>query len=147
MVGFSVGAKLRLVLRLKETGPAARSRRGNKSASSSKSPTIKRTRAEYSNDKPRENLHAPEAAASAHPDGVTNRSSTGGASRLCLGAWARYGRRPPPLHKKSWSEMGSDAGERRGHHTVSSGLTGDKKSGPPAGRRGGRARQGTCSAP
>src|ERR1700749_3180575 len=110
MVGFSVGAKLRLVLRLKETGRAASSRRGNNSASSSRSPTFNRLRAEYSNDKPRENLHSPEAAASAHPDGVTNRSATGGASRLCLGAWARCGTQPLSPHKKSWSEMESGEG-------------------------------------
>src|SRR5579859_2689103 len=110
MVGFSVGAKLRLVLRLKETGRAASNRMGKNSASRSRSPTFSRLRAEYSNDKPRENLRFPEAAASAHPDGATNRSSIAGASRLCRGVWARCDRRPPPLHKKSWSEMRSGEG-------------------------------------
>src|SRR5580704_13573084 len=110
MVGFSVGAKLRLVLRLNETGRAASSRMGNSSPSRRRNPTFNRLRAGYSNGKPRENLHFPVAAASAYPDGVTNRSATGDASRLCLGEWARYGRRPPTPHKKSWSEMGSGEG-------------------------------------
>src|SRR5271170_7348110 len=110
MVGFSVGAKLRLVLRLKETGRAASSRMGNSSASSRRSPRFNPLRAECSNDRLRENFRFPVAAASAHPDGVTNRPATSGASRLCLDEWARYGRRPPTPHKKSWSEMGSGEG-------------------------------------
>src|ERR1700761_4691340 len=110
MVGFSVGAKLRLVLRLKEAGHPADNSGGKNKANSRRNPALNGLRAECSNGTPQENSHFPEAGASAHPDGVTTRSATGGASRLCLGEWARCGRQPPSLHKRSWSEMESGEG-------------------------------------
>src|SRR5580704_7664643 len=129
MVGFSAGAKLRLVLRLKETGRAASSCRGNNSASNHSNPRLNRLGAECSNDRLRENLHFPAADASARPGGVIDRSTAGGAFRLYRGEWARCDTRPHLLHRRSWSETENDTGWCPGHHTVSSGLTGDKKSG------------------
>ncbi len=66
MVGFSVGAKLRLVLRLNETGRAASKAVGHSSASirsASANPalegTLTRLRAECSNGRLRESLRFP----------------------------------------------------------------------------------------
>jgi len=133
MVGFSVGAKLRFVLRLNDTELAASRCAGESKASSSRTQMLNRLRAGCSNDRLRESLHFPAADASARPDGVVNRSTASGAFRLCRGEWARCDTRPHLLHRRSWSETENDTGWRPGHHTVSSGLTGDKKSG----RRGG----------
>src|ERR1700733_11602166 len=122
MVGFSEGAKLRLVLRLKETGRAASRAVGYSSANSSRSLTVNRLRAGCSNDRLRESSRFPEAAASAHPGGAKDRSAVGDASRLCRDAWARCDKRRLFPHKRSWSETESDEEWRPGHHTVSPGL-------------------------
>src|ERR1700722_12392309 len=147
MVGFSEGAKLRLVLRLKETGRAARRAVGYSSANSSKSLTVNRLRAGCSNDRLRESSCFPAAAASAHPGSATNRSRRGGASRPYRDEWARCDIRRHFPHKRSWSETGSDEEWRPGHHTVSPGLTGDKKSGRRGGPGEGRGRSDRYCAP
>src|SRR5258708_20481086 len=127
MVGFSVRAKLRLVLRLKETGRAASRCRGNNNARNHRNPGLNRLRVECSNDRLRENLHFPAADASARPGGAVDRSTAGGAFRLCRGEWARCDTQNHFLHRRSWSETENDTGWRPGHHTVSSGLATDKK--------------------
>src|ERR1700677_2320047 len=127
MVGFSVGAKLRFVLRLNDTELAARRCAGESRASSNRNQVLNRLRAGCSNDRLRENLYFPGAGASAHPGGATNRLPAGGAFRLCRYEWARCDKPHPSPHKKSWSETGNGSGRRPGHHTVTAGLTGDKK--------------------
>src|SRR3984957_196914 len=112
MAGFSVGAKLRLVLRLKETGRAASNCTGNNSASNHRNPRLNRPRAEFSNDRLRESLHFPAADASARPGGALGRSTAGGAFRLYRGEWARCDTRPLLLHRRSWSETENNIGWR-----------------------------------
>src|ERR1700723_741349 len=89
MVGFSVGAKLRFVLKLNDTEVAASSCAGERKASSSRNQVLNRLRAGCSNDRLRENWRFPGAGASAHPGGATNRLPAIGASRLYRGEWAR----------------------------------------------------------
>src|SRR5580658_6267105 len=127
MVGFSVGAKLRFVLRLNDTELAASRCAGESKASSSRNQMLNRLRAGCSNDTLRESCCFPGAGASAHPGGATNRLPAVGASRLCRGEWARCDKPHPSPHKKSWSGTENGSGRRPGHHTVTPGLTGDKK--------------------
>src|SRR5580658_3287580 len=132
MVGFSVGAKLRFVLRLNDTELAASRCAGESKASSSRTQLLNRLRAGCSNDRLRENSCFPGAGASAHPGGATNRLPAAGAFRPCPAClmtfeWARCDKPRPSPHKKSWSGTGDGSARRPGHHTVTPGLTGDKK--------------------
>src|ERR1700677_1714682 len=101
MVGFSVGAKLRLVLRLNETGRAASKGAGYRSANRSTASgnlgitvMLTRLRAGCSNGRLRESSRFPEADASGRPGGATDPQPAAAASRLCrarlhLDEWAR----------------------------------------------------------
>src|SRR5271165_303672 len=104
MLGFSLGEKVRVVLRLNETAGAACDSSGRERASSSAPRAnavvvslLTLLRGECSTGTPQENSNSPATVASARRDYAAGLPSKRGASRPLPHEWVRCDTRPRPI--------------------------------------------------